>query len=75
MALIDACQGGVSLSREAIKFAIGEEVFGEKEAAAIHSDRRPEPFDSLEIGERFLAKVQACPISSRSKWKSAAPSG
>jgi len=43
MALIDACQGGVSLSREAIKFAIGEEVFGEKEAAAIHSDRRPEP--------------------------------
>ena len=35
----------------------------------------PSPFDSLEIGERFLAKVQACPISSRSKWKSAAPSG
>src|ERR1700716_3307146 len=43
MALIDAGQGGVSLSREAINFAIGEEVLGEKEAAAIHSDRRPEP--------------------------------
>jgi hypothetical protein len=28
MALIDARQRGVSISREAIKFAIGKEVFG-----------------------------------------------
>jgi hypothetical protein len=58
MALIDARQPGVSISREAIKFAIGEG--GIRQLPYLLIDG-PSPFDSVETWERFLAEVQAMP--------------